>query len=176
MKLLGSDMILHGSDMMKKLLVAVCLSLLISVLSSCVMEDEPEAWSIAVGERCPEFSVVDNFGETVTTEDLRGYTTILVFFNTSCGDCRRELPELQRYYETQIRDNPDKKILCISRGEDAESISKYWEANELTLPYAAQEDRAVYSLFAESGIPRLYQITPNLIITAEANSIKKLEK
>ena len=55
-------------------------------------------------------------------------------------------------------------LLAISRAEGAASIAGYWQEQHLTFPYAAQEDRTVYHLFAKSGIPRIYIVDAELTI------------
>ena len=41
-----------------------------------------------------------------------------------------------------------------------------WASLSLTMPYAAVPDRSVYNLFARSGVPRSYTVSPTGIITA----------
>lgn len=84
-------------------------------------------------------------------------STEVVFFSTTCPDCREALARLQS--------RPDhSNVLCISRAEPASEVAAYWEAHGLTLTYAAVPDRSVYNLFARSGIPRLYIISPTATI------------
>lgn len=45
------------------------------------------------------------------------------------------------------------------------SILAAQTAERITLPYSAQTDRTVYSLFASSIIPRIYIVSPSLVIT-----------
>ncbi|MDE6258676.1 MAG: TlpA family protein disulfide reductase [Muribaculaceae bacterium] len=140
-------------------------SLLFIFLSSCINDDEPEVTSLAPGDSCPEFTIEINDGEILSSSDLKGRESVIVFFNTGCGDCRRELPEIQKAYDEIQKRNLDIPIICISREEDKESVERFWEANSLTLPYSAQTDRRVYNLFASSVIPRIYILSPQQIIT-----------
>lgn len=55
-------------------------------------------------------------------------------------------------------------LIAISRAEDAASVAGYWQEQHFTFPYAAQEDRTVYHLFAKSGIPRIYVVDAELTI------------
>lgn len=142
----------------------ILMGLVMVALTGCVNESEEPVWSLQVGDRLPEFEVVLNNGDQVTTESLRGSDSVIVFFNTSCGDCRRELPEIQKLYDECLRQNRPVRFICISREEGAASVAKFWEENNLTMPYSAQTDRRVYNLFASSGIPRLYEADKNLMI------------
>lgn len=141
------------------------LAVMILLMTSCVKDEPEEAWSLAAGDKVPEFSIVMNDGSVVTTESLRGKTAVIIFFNTSCEDCREELAEMQSTYIGSMMSGSDIDFICISREEGAASVAAYWEKNGLTMPYSAQTDRTVYNLFASSGIPRIYYISPSLIIT-----------
>lgn len=142
--------------------------ILFTVLSfcSCIRDKDEPVWSLEPGDRLPQFSVTLNDGETVATESLRGKSSVIVFFNTSCDDCQRELPVLQKRYEKYISDGNDIAFFCISREEGEESIARYWRENGLTMPYSAQKDRRIYNLFASSIIPRVYEADADLIITS----------
>ena len=141
----------------------------ITLLPSCISENEPHPgdYAIKTGERIPDFSVTADNGTVVSSESLRGKKSILVFFNTSCPDCRKELPQIQTVYETILRDNLPVNLLCISRAENMESVGNYWSEHSLTLPFSPQNDTAVFNLFAQYTIPRVYIINENLIITAQ---------
>ena len=108
--------------------------------------------------------VIDNGVPTLfSTADICG-ETVIVFFNTSCEDCRRELPRLNSYY-LQRRMEKDFRMVAISREEDEASVAAYWEENGLSIPYSAQSDRMIYNLFASAVIPRVYYCSPDGIIT-----------
>lgn len=136
------------------------LAIILSV-SSCVTDEEPHEY-VKAGSELPKFTVVTSTGDTVTSESLKGRESVITFFNTSCGDCRRELPSLQQAME----EHPGITFLCIAREEADSTIAAYWATNGLTLPYSPQPDRRVYSLFATAGIPRTYVVAPDLTVTA----------
>ena len=149
---------------MNRLITLITLFFLI-LASSCVTEDEPAAEALQPGDKCPKFSVKMNDGSIVASSDLIGERSIIVFFNTSCNDCRRELPQLQVVYDHIMTENLPIRLICISRAENAESIETFWKENNLTLPYSAQQDKTVYNLFASSVIPRIFILSPDLTIT-----------
>lgn len=87
------------------------LFLLPLLFSSCVTENDDREWVLPAGSRLPWFSVVMNDGRAVTQDDFPGRTGIIVFFNTDCPDCRRELPLLQQAYEDSP---PPAAMPCLS--------------------------------------------------------------
>lgn len=141
----------------------IIISILTLVLTSCVT-DEPEIEStVKVGDKVPDFIVELNNGTRLASDDLIGRHSVITFFNTSCSDCQRELPVIDSLY----RRRPELIVACIARSESATSISKYWEENNLSVPYSAQPDASVYNLFATAGIPRIYIIDETQTVVAQ---------
>ena len=130
---------LHKRKSMKKLINSVFFIALCSCMAmvSCISDgDDSDTGSIELvaGDKLPVFSVTMNDGRVVTHESLRGKVSFIVFFNTGCKDCRRELPVIQQIYEH----HPHMPLIAISR--------------------------TVYHLFAKSGIPRIYVVDAELTI------------
>ena len=144
---------------MKK--TVLILAALMLAVSACIRDKIPEGAELGPGDRLPEFSVILDDGSVVSTGDLSGKVSVIVFFHTGCPDCQAELPVIQRIHDEF---SPEAAVLCISREEDAADIAEYWAENGLTLPYSAQKDRTVYSLFASEGVPRVYVSSGGLII------------
>ena len=130
--------------------------LTICALTSCLgkLETSTPADIITVGQKLPNFEVALSDGTIMTSSMLQGKPSVIVFFNTSCKDCQRELPLIQQLYEGTTSEAAN--FLCISRAEGKATIEAFWTQNKLTLPYSAQEDKAVYNKFATSTIPRVY--------------------
>ena len=153
--------------MHSNILLTILISLIAFIpIGSCnTIYDDPEIVSLSPGDRLPEFSILCNDGEVLTTEMLRGKKSVIVFFDTSCPDCQKALPEIQKAYDEDMSRQPDGvRYICISRNEDAESVNKYWSDHSYTLPYSAQTSADVYNLFANIGIPRIYISNSALII------------
>lgn len=139
--------------------------MIICTTSGCINDNEPEGPSLAVGDPLPQFSVTMNDGEVVSTNSLKGKVPVIIFFNTDCSDCQKELPVIQQLWE-KYRNDSKVMVLAIAREETEEEISKYWREHDLTLPYSPQETREVYSLFAPSVIPRIYIADQDGVIKA----------
>ncbi|MBR6087005.1 MAG: redoxin domain-containing protein [Prevotella sp.] len=121
---------------------------------------------VQVGDKVPSFSVTVTDGSetrTFSTSQLTG-ETVIVFFNTWCSDCQRELPLLNDYY-LQHKTDSGFQMIAISRAEGADAVSQFWADYSLQIPYSAQDDRRIYDLFASSVIPRIYFVSPQGIIT-----------
>ena len=141
--------------MIAKRLIKLFFWLGLLLVSSCVNDNEPAGGNISLHDKLPQFSVVMNTGETFNTQNLMGKISLIMFFNTNCPDCQKELPVIQELWEIYAEDD-NVAIIPISREEGEEEILEYWTENNLSLPFSPQENRDIYSLFAKSIIPRIY--------------------
>lgn len=147
-------------------LLLIPVLLMLQLVGCSMNDDEEQTERIKVGDRVPTFSLtVENGGQvrTFSTARLTG-ETVIVFFNTSCSDCQRDLPLLNAYY-LKHKDEEGFQMVAISREEGDASVAAYWEANHLQIPYFAQTDRRIYNLFATSIIPRVYFCGADGIVT-----------
>lgn len=138
--------------MTTKIILATVLTIL--TVTSCIYDHEPDGGvNLKAGDPLPYFKISMNDGQQLTTDSLRGKKSVIIFFNTTCPDCRKELPVLEELYKKK-RDVAN--MICISRAENSNDVGNYWNAHNLTIPYSAQTDRIIYNMFAQSGIPRIY--------------------
>lgn len=112
---------------------------------------------VEVGQKLPAFAVVMNDSTLVSSTDLTGKPSMIVFFNTACTDCRKELPIVQELFE-EFSDRAN--FMAISRAEGRESVAAYWEKEKLEIPYSAQADRNVFGLFAKPPFHESTSLTP----------------
>lgn len=129
-------------------------------------EESDSTLKVKVGDLIPAFSVstlikdsADWRAETLQPEtkdyvfsEPKSQKACIVFFNTECTDCQKELPVLQDFYN-KYKNDRSFEMICIARAQQQEAIETYWKEHSLTLPFSPQGDRAVYSMFANSGIP-----------------------
>lgn len=142
--------------------------LLLSLLScllclSCITDDAPTGEvRVQVGDALPAFSVKLTDGSTFDTSVSGGAVTFIMFFDTTCPDCRATLPRVQQVYE-EYRGR-GVRFALISRAESAADVAAYWAQESLTLPYYADGTRTLYDLFADATIPRIYIADPQGIV------------
>ena len=149
---------------MKKIYSSVLMAILAMLMLTACVKDEPSGGDVKVivkvGDRLPQFTVTTDVGTEVSKQTLAGAPSVIVFFDTECGDCRRALPEVQKAFVSFISSSASPvylpRLITISRAEGADKIASYWKENQLILPYSAQNDRGVYNLFAGSGIPLIF--------------------
>ena len=135
---------------MKRILSAIAV---LAILTGCIKEKQTGA-DLKVGDSLPDFEVVMDDGTVVTDEILSESVSVVMFFHTSCPDCRQVLPQMQKVYDEYS--STDVRIILISREDPKESVESFWQENGLKMPYSAQNDRKVYEKFAATRIPRVY--------------------
>lgn len=123
------------------------------VFFSCIKE-RPTGADLGVGDMIPDFEVTMNDGSVITGQDLRQSPSCIVFFHTSCPDCQKVLPVIQELYDKYAHEGL--AFALISREDGEAEISAYWAQRGFSMPYSAQEGREIYSLFARTGVPRIY--------------------
>lgn len=137
---------------------------LILICTACIRDNSEEGtFILKSGDKLPAFSITLNNGLEVTNEEFRGKVSLIVFFNTGCPDCRKELPVIQEVYE-YFKEYDDIKVLAISREQGYNDVCQYWASNDLSVPFSAQDERYVYDKFSENGIPLIFIINKNLVI------------
>lgn len=145
-------------------------------IASCINDDSPdgEASKLLPGDTLPSFTIdvvvpsADWTAKGISTADLKGKPSLLVFFNTNCPDCQAELPVIQQLYTDLNKkmgvDAPH--IIAISRAESLSSVEAYWKNHELSIPFSAQDNNDLYLKFANHTIPHIFVSNSQLIIQA----------
>jgi methylamine dehydrogenase accessory protein MauD len=76
--------------------------------------DAAPEYGVALGAAAPVFELADLDGIKVSSEELRGDRTMLLFWNPGCGFCQRMLPDLKTWEERTPPRAP--KLVLISTG------------------------------------------------------------
>jgi len=135
-------------------------------LVSCIGEDkekEQDGANIKVGDVLPEFTIKMNDGSELTSASLQGKVSVIMLFSVTCPDCQRQFEVTEKIYE-KYKDNEDVVIFGISRAQGEPMVRDYWNKKDYKMPYSAQKDRYIYSLFARSIVPRIYVSDENRIV------------
>lgn len=130
--------------------------LLLFALLSCIKDDAEESgtFELKVGDALPAFTL-SNREESLSTADLQNKVALILFFNTGCKDCQQALPFMEALYN-RYRDNPSIRVLLIARQQTEKEVDDYLSTINCHFKYFVDPSRQVYSLFADSTIPRLF--------------------
>ena len=130
-------------------------------------ESEPEAIP------APDFTLTDQYGATHTLSDYRGKVVFLNFWETWCGPCQQEMPDIQKLYEEMGENGEDVVFLGVAlpsteeypnRQEgDAAYVTAFLEDNGYTFPTVFDNSGMVHAVYGISAFPTTF------LIDAEGN-------
>ena len=140
---------------MKKCLMVLILTLVAGEILPVKAQDKETV--VKVGDQVPEFEVTLFDGEKVKIKDLRGKVVLINFWATWCPPCQLELKRVQKEIIDRFK-GKEFVFLAISREDSYEKIKEFREKNGYTFPMGLDTDRKIYSLFANSTIPRNFII------------------
>lgn len=142
------------------------MMLVVFMQTSCLNDDDQNSASVNlvnVGDVVPEFMLIGANGETISSSSLGGQVYLLNFFDTTCPDCQKELPVLQRIYEKY---KTSVTLLNVPRSQTREEVNLYWDKAGLSMPVYMASNKNLYYQFATRGIPRTYVIDEEGVVQA----------
>jgi len=109
----------------------------------------PVQWQ---GRYPPDFEIRLLNGEKFKLSEKIGNNVIIMnFFATWCGPCKKEIPELNRFYEKH-RDEP-LIFVGIDANEDEDTVKEFIEKYNVKFPVGIDKGRRLQKLFTVRGYP-----------------------
>jgi thiol-disulfide isomerase/thioredoxin len=99
------------------------------------------------------FSLAGLDGKTYSLDGLRGKVVLLNFWATWCPPCRREMPDLEKLYQTL---GPQGFIVLAVSDEERGTVEKFLEGKGYTFPILLDAGREVNTAFQVQGIPQSF--------------------
>jgi thiol-disulfide isomerase/thioredoxin len=134
---------------------ALLLSLALCAAIAPVVAAEPQPASPPV---FPDLEFVGAEGGSVRLSDLRGNVVLLNVWATWCGPCKKELPIVQKMYDTYS----DRNFVVVSVNVDADRkrVAPFLKQFNVSVPvyYAAPEDAGPLTAM---GIPSTFILGPD---------------
>lgn len=114
------------------------------------------AKTLAPGASAPEFTLKDLDGKPHKLSDYRGKVVAVNFWATWCPPCRKELPSMERTYQTLKHKNF--VILGVEVGEEWDAVQSFLNQVPVTYPILLDKDSAVSQKWKIIGLPATYLI------------------
>ncbi len=119
----------------------------------------------------PDFTLIDQNGETHTMEQYRGKTIFMNFFATWCGPCKMEIPDIQALYEKHGENAGDIVVIAVAnpasdryggaQDVSADQIAQFLEQYGVTYPVLMDEAGELFGIYGISAFPTTFMIDAN---------------
>jgi cytochrome c biogenesis protein CcmG/thiol:disulfide interchange protein DsbE len=117
-----------------------------------------------VGDPIPEFTLRTFDGTTVSRATLAGQPLLLIFWNTWCPNCMRELPEINRL-AGKFGPGGLKVLAVNSAINDSEKKARaYWENQGYIFPTGFDHYFEIGQAFGLRGVPTVFLVDSKGIV------------
>ncbi|MBE5858189.1 MAG: redoxin domain-containing protein [Lachnospiraceae bacterium] len=117
----------------------------------------------------PDFTLVDQYGETHSLSDYKGQIIFLNFWATWCPPCREELPYIEELYR-EYQENGDDSVAFVGvtfpglgSEKDVEGVKAFLTENDYTFPVLMDESADLAESYYITAFPTTF------IIEADGN-------
>ena len=130
-------------------------------------------WGAEVGEPLPDFTVQTFDGKSLSRASFAGKPLLLVFWNTWCSDCMRELPGLNRLIGKFTPGSL--AALAINTGlNDSESKARaYWKKYGYVFPTGFDHSFEIGTAFRVRGVPTVFLVDSKGIVSYKQSLLPK---
>ena len=122
-----------------------------------------EEGSPLVGQRAPDFALLDPQGEPVRLSDLRGRPVVINFWATWCEPCREEMPALQRLYAER---DGGVAVVAVNFRETPDAAAAFVRELGLTFPVALDRQGEVAARYGVRGLPSSFFVDGGGVVRA----------
>ena len=156
------------APLLRILTATAALLAIFGTAQSCISEpgeDSDQSTLVDIGDEAPDFTVEMTDSHQVTLSDLRGSVVLLYFWSADCPMCQEEMRLVQHAVIDRIA---GKQIvyLPIARDGRRDAIEQFCRDYGCDFPVGLDPDRAIYTLYATSFVPRTFVIDRDGIIRA----------
>jgi peroxiredoxin len=111
---------------------------------------------VEIGEKAPDFELVDLEGEKHRLSEYEGQGVFLNFWGTFCKPCEKEFPYIDNQYKT-FKDQ-GVQVLAVDVGETEFAVKKFVERHNLTFPVVIDKETDVQAAYGINPLPITFLI------------------
>lgn len=123
-----------------------------SIMEALMEETADDGPHPLVGEEAPRFAAEDLKGAQVELQQYRGQVVVLDFWATWCPPCVEGLPKVAEV-ASELEDE-GVVFYAVNVGEDAKTVKKFLEDEELDVPVLMDPEGAVAGEYQANAIPQ----------------------
>ncbi len=150
-------------------LVLLCSVFTLFIASGC----QAKRQILSIGDKAPDFTLLDLSGNKVSlSQILKGKETILSFWASWCPECRREMPQLERFsgiYKDKI------EIIGINVGESKSEIGPFISSLGVNYKILLDSRGEIAKLYGIIGVPTNILINKDGLIKNLNLDVRQME-
>ncbi|WP_417899965.1 thiol-disulfide oxidoreductase ResA [Bacillus haimaensis] len=117
---------------------------------------------VGVGDKAPDFVLMDLEGNEVRLSDLKGKGVFLNFWGTWCEPCEREMPYMENQYH--VFKDQGVEILAVNIQETNVAVERFKNKHQLTFPIPMDRKDQVRQAYGVVPLPTTILIDENGVI------------
>lgn len=124
---------------------------------------------LEVGDKAPDFALVDLEGNDHKLSDYKGQGVFLNFWGTWCKPCAKEMPAMDRQYEAFSNDGV--QVLAVNIAQSDFEVQSFADQYGLSFPVVIDKTKSVMTAYNIRPLPTTVLVNPEgnieRIITGE---------
>ncbi len=149
------------------LVASLCIGGSLQIIIGAGLPSPSESLSmnyyVGLGLPAPKFTLRNLKREPVSLDSLERKLTILNFWRSDCAPCRREMPDLQRFYEEH---HSSLRILAINLGEEPAVLQDWRSQLGLSFDLLLDPQLSVARQYQIRGLPTSFLLDERQVIQA----------
>jgi len=142
------------------LVVAVVIAAFFVILIRAKSDSTESAYSPLIGKSAPALQTATLDGKSFDLQRRKGSWVVLNFFNSTCGPCVEEHPELVKFVDEQQASGGAEFYSVVWDDKNGETTG-FFEANKVSWPVLLDENAEIAGAFGVSKVPETWIIDPN---------------
>lgn len=119
---------------------------------------------LQVGEKAPDFTLMNLDGEKVNLSDYKGKKIFLNYWTTWCPPCREEMPEMQKFHDKYGEEVVILAVNGTGTEESVEKVQQFINKGSYTFPVVLDEELKLNQTYQIISIPTTYFIGTDGVI------------
>jgi len=114
---------------------------------------------LGVGDKAPDFTLVDLNGEEHRLSDYKGQGVFLNFWGTWCKPCAKEMPAMDRQYE--VFKDQGVQILAVNIAQSNFEVERFADQYGLDFPIVIDNTKSLMEAYNIDPLPTTLLINPD---------------
>jgi len=150
---------------MISVVVAAVMVFFIVILAVSSNDKAETATTPLMLKPAPEITSTTYDGDAFLLSRRRGSWVVLNFFNSTCVPCKREHPELVKFFETQQSlDGTGAELYTIVNDDDEQAVRNFFNENGGGWPIIHDEDANISVDYGVAKVPETWLISPTGVV------------